>query len=243
MCRTNSARWSAGTSSHAGTSGSRGDSSRVGRHQAERLLPCEPRGAQHVPAGVVAAAVLREVASLACSGPCTALKRKVQEERLRGPLVACIAHEADRLVGPVVGRVVVGRIGRSVPARCCARSRAWFLTFVENILLGTKLSEFHTGYRAFSRELLESTAIRKNSDDFVFDNQMLAQIIWCGATIAEVSCPTRYFPEASSINFRRSVRYGIGCLWTGISFRLAKGGVMRVSWLPRSVQGRLSVER
>ncbi len=90
-----------------------------------------------------------------------------------------------------------------------------FLTFVENILLGTKLSEFHSGYRAFSRELLESTAIRQNSDDFVFDNQMLAQIIWCGATIAEVSCPTRYFPEASSINFRRSVRYGIGCLWTG----------------------------
>lgn len=118
-----------------------------------------------------------------------------------------------------------------------------FLTFVENILLGTKLSEFHTGYRAFSRELLQSTAIRKNSDDFVFDNQMLAQIIWCGSTIAEVSCPTRYFPEASSINFRRSVRYGIGCLWTGVCFRLAKYGLMSISWLPRSDQGRLTEER
>ena len=117
-----------------------------------------------------------------------------------------------------------------------------FLTFVENILLGTKLSEFHTGYRAFSRELLENTAIRKNSDDFVFDNQMLAQIIWCGATIAEVSCPTRYFPEASSINFRRSLRYGIGCLWTGVCFLLAKHGLMNVSWLPRSDQGRFSAE-
>lgn len=118
-----------------------------------------------------------------------------------------------------------------------------FLTFVENILLGTKLSEFHTGYRAFSRVLLESTAIQNNSDDFVFDNQMLAQIIWSGATIAEVSCPTRYFPEASSINFSRSVRYGIGCVWTAICFRLAKHGLMRVSWLPPSNVGRISEER
>jgi len=102
-----------------------------------------------------------------------------------------------------------------------------FLTFTENLLLHAKLSEYHTGYRAFSRELLENLALEKNSDDFVFDNQMLAQIIWQGYTIAEISCPTRYFAETSSINFRRSVQYGIGCLWTGIQFRGALMGLCR----------------
>jgi len=97
-----------------------------------------------------------------------------------------------------------------------------FLTFLENILLGAKLSEYHTGYRAFSRSLIEKLPIDVNSDDFVFDNQMLAQVLWFGYTIAEVSCPTSYFPEASSINLRRSIKYGIGCLWTAIKFRLAK---------------------
>jgi glycosyltransferase involved in cell wall biosynthesis len=96
------------------------------------------------------------------------------------------------------------------------------LTLVENILIGAKLSEYHTGYRAFSRELLEKIDLSRNSDDFVFDNQMLAQILWAGHTIAEVSCPTLYFEEASSINFRRSVTYGLGCLLTAIKFRLAK---------------------
>jgi len=94
-------------------------------------------------------------------------------------------------------------------------------------MLGAKLSEYHTGYRAFSRELLEKLPLERNSDDFVFDNQMLAQIIWQGYTIAEVSCPTKYFGGASSINFRRSVRYGIGCLATAMSFRLAKAGLFR----------------
>ena len=97
-----------------------------------------------------------------------------------------------------------------------------FLTFVENLLMGAKLSEYHTGYRAFSRELLDKLPIEKNSDDFVFDNQILAEIIWMGYVIAEVSCPTKYFPEASSINFRRSVRYGFGCLMTASTFRLSK---------------------
>ena len=101
------------------------------------------------------------------------------------------------------------------------------LTLVENILLGAKLSEYHTGYRAFSREILERLFLAGNSDDFVFDNQMLAQILWHGFTIAEVSCPTKYFPEASSIDLRRSIRYGFGCLWTGLRFRLAKMGVAR----------------
>jgi uncharacterized radical SAM superfamily protein len=102
-----------------------------------------------------------------------------------------------------------------------------FLTLTENVLLGAKLSEYHTGYRAFSRELLEKLDLSNNSDDFVFDNQMLAQIFWHGFTIGEVSCPTKYFKEASSINFRRSVKYGLGCLAVGLKFRLAKMGWLR----------------
>ena len=99
-----------------------------------------------------------------------------------------------------------------------------FLTAAENALLGAKLSEYHTGYRAFSREILEKLDLSKNSDDFVFDNQMLAQILWHGFSIGEVSCPTKYFAEASSINFRRSLKYGFGCLSVGMKFRLAKLG-------------------
>jgi glycosyltransferase involved in cell wall biosynthesis len=109
-----------------------------------------------------------------------------------------------------------------------------FLTFAENLLLGAKLSEYHTGYRAFSRRILETLDLSRNSDDFVFDNEMLAQILWHGFTIAEVSCPTKYFKEASSINFRRSVTYGLGCLWVGLQFRLAKLGLLR----PRLFGGR-----
>lgn len=104
-----------------------------------------------------------------------------------------------------------------------------FLTAAENILLGAKLSEYHTGYRAFSRELLVKLEpfLASNSDDFVFDNQMLAQILWHGFTIGEVSCPTKYFKEASSINFSRSCKYGFGCLGTGMKFRLAKMGLAK----------------
>ena len=87
-----------------------------------------------------------------------------------------------------------------------------FLTFMENILLGAKLSEYHTGYRAFSRQLLQRLPLEANSDDFVFDNQILAQIIALGCAIGEVTCPARYMPEASSINFRRSMRYGLESL-------------------------------
>ena len=97
-----------------------------------------------------------------------------------------------------------------------------FLTFAENAMIGAKLSEYHTGYRAFSRELLLKLPLGKNSDDFVFDNQMLAQIVWFDYTIAEVSCPTKYFAEASSINLRRSIKYGFGCLATALNFRLSK---------------------
>lgn len=100
-----------------------------------------------------------------------------------------------------------------------------FLTLAENMLLGAKLSEYHTGYRAFSRRILEQLHLADNSDDFVFDNQMLAQILWHGFTIGEVSCPTKYFPEASSINLRRSIKYGFGCLNTGLKYRFAKMGM------------------
>src|SRR6184192_3628221 len=102
-----------------------------------------------------------------------------------------------------------------------------FLTLAENVLLGAKLSEYHTGYRAFSRPLLESLPLAENSDDFVFDNQMLAQAIWFGFHIGEISCPARYFPEASSINFRRSVKYGLGVLGTALEFRAARFGLTR----------------
>jgi glycosyltransferase involved in cell wall biosynthesis len=112
-----------------------------------------------------------------------------------------------------------------------------FLTFTENVLLQAKLSEYHTGYRAFSRELLEKLNLDYNSDDFLFDNQMLAQIIWQGYLIAELSCPTRYFAEASSINFQRSVKYGIGCLYTGIQFRAARLGLYNPRLFKSEVQG------
>ena len=107
------------------------------------------------------------------------------------------------------------------------------LTLVENVLLGAKLSEYHTGYRAFSRELLQSLPLAENSDDFVFDNQMLAQILWGQNLIAEVTCPTLYFAEASSINLRRSIQYGMGCLSTAITFRLARWGMIRSKLFPR----------
>jgi glycosyltransferase involved in cell wall biosynthesis len=107
-----------------------------------------------------------------------------------------------------------------------------FLTLVENILIGAKLSEYHTGYRAFSRDLLEKLPIEDNSDNFVFDNQMLVQIVWMGYTIAEVSCPTKYFTEASSINLANSTQYGIGCLFTALRFRLAKYKMMSSNLFP-----------
>jgi len=89
-----------------------------------------------------------------------------------------------------------------------------------------KLSEYHTGYRAFSRDLLLRLPLERNSDDFVFDNQMLAQIIWAGYPIGEVSCPVKYFPEASSIGFTRSINYGLGCVATSLRFRFARMGLI-----------------
>ena len=109
-----------------------------------------------------------------------------------------------------------------------------FLTLAENILIGAKLSEYHTGYRAFSRKLLQQLPLEVNSDDFVFDNQMLAQIVWFGNIIAEVSCPTKYFAEASSINLFRSIKYGFGCLSTALTFRLARMKIVSSKLFPKS---------
>ena len=99
------------------------------------------------------------------------------------------------------------------------------LTLLENLLLGARLSEYHTGYRAFARALLEQLPLEQNSDDFVFDNQILAQVIWLGHPIGEVTCPAKYLADSSSINFRRSVRYGLGCLAVAARFRLARWGL------------------
>jgi glycosyltransferase involved in cell wall biosynthesis len=101
-----------------------------------------------------------------------------------------------------------------------------FLTFFENIMLRIKLSEYHTGYRAFSRAVLESLPLEENSDDFIFDNEMIAQAAFFGYKIGEISCPTKYFEDASSINFSRSVKYGLGVLMTSIKFVLQKAGVL-----------------
>ena len=97
-----------------------------------------------------------------------------------------------------------------------------FLTAFQNLLIGQKLSEYHTGYRAFSREVLESLPLEENTNDFLFDNEMLAQVVYFKFKIGEISCPTRYFEEASSINFARSVKYGLGVLITSLKFRLQK---------------------
>jgi glycosyltransferase involved in cell wall biosynthesis len=108
------------------------------------------------------------------------------------------------------------------------------LTLLQNMALRYKLSEYHTGYRAFSGRVLSQLPLLENSDDFVFDNEMLAQIIHFGYHIAEVTCPTKYFKEASSINFRRSVKYGLGVLWTCLRFRLCRHGIKRFRLFSKS---------
>ncbi len=105
------------------------------------------------------------------------------------------------------------------------------LTFTQNELMDQKLSEYHTGYRAFSREVLEAVDYNLNSDDFVFDNQMLGQIFYKGYEIGEITCPTKYFEEASSINLKRSAIYGLGVLKVSVQYRLAKWGVIKPDYL------------
>ncbi|MBI4965928.1 MAG: glycosyltransferase family 2 protein [Desulfomonile tiedjei] len=132
-----------------------------------------------------------------------------------------VSGEYDVVLG---SRILGGKAHKSgMPVYKYISNR--LLTLVENLLLGSKLSEFHTGYRAFSRKVLEELPIQENSDDFLFDNEMLAQAIYFNFSVGEISCPTRYFPEASSINFQRSVVYGLGVLWTSVRFRLQKWGL------------------
>jgi len=107
------------------------------------------------------------------------------------------------------------------------------LTLSQNILMGQKLSEYHTGYRGFTRQIFEAIDIEKNSDDFVFDNQMLAQIFYAGFEIAEITCPTKYFEGASSINFKRSAIYGLGVLKTSMQYFLAKTGINTAEYLKK----------
>lgn len=142
--------------------------------------------------------------------------------KLIAAMAAMIAYgEFDTVLGSRI--LGVGALKGGMPLYKYVANRC--LTLIENILLGHKLSEYHTGYRAFSRQVLETLPLDKNSDDFVFDNQVLAQVIWSGFRIGELSCPTKYFPEASSINFRRSMVYGMGVMKTAIDFRLRKLGV------------------
>lgn len=145
---------------------------------------------------------------------------------------AMAAMIASGLYHCVLGSRILGgqALAGGMPLWKYVSNRA--LTHLENLLMGGHLSEYHTGYRAFSRTLLEQLDLSTNSDDFVFDNQMLAQVLWQGHTIAEVSCPARYFPEASSINFTRSVRYGLGCVRTALAFRMARWGIVRSRLFP-----------
>ena len=140
-------------------------------------------------------------------------------------LPAMIGLITDGPFDAVLGSRVLGGSARAggMPLYKYVANR--LLTFIQNTLAGAKLSEYHTGYRAFSREVIESLALGENSDDFVFDNQMLAQIIHAGFKIGEVSCPAAYFEEASSINFRRSVRYGLGVLVVSVQLFLERHGL------------------
>jgi glycosyltransferase involved in cell wall biosynthesis len=134
---------------------------------------------------------------------------------------------ANGLYDAVLGSRILGKgaLKGGMPLYKYFSNRA--LTFIQNLLMNQKLSEYHTGFRAFSRKVLESIDYETNSDDFIFDNQMIAQIFMAGFEIAEITCPTRYFPEASSINLRRSLKYGLGVLWVSLSYLLHKSGLHR----------------
>lgn len=153
--------------------------------------------------------------------------------RLATAMASMVAYDVyDVVLG---SRIIGGHTLRGgMPVYKYIANRA--LTAIENLILGVKLSEYHTGYRAFSRKVLTELPLLENSDDFVFDNQMLAQCVYFGFRIGEVSCPTKYFGEASSINFRRSVKYGFGVLATTFQVALERMGLIH---LPRfSERGR-----
>jgi glycosyltransferase involved in cell wall biosynthesis len=146
------------------------------------------------------------------------------EPRLVLPMAGLIATGVYDVV--IASRILGGKaLSGGMPLYKYVANRV--LTLVQNFFVGAKLSEYHSGYRAFSRDVLLSLPLLMNSDDFAFDNEMLVQAIYFGYRVGEISCPTRYFPEASSINFRRSVKYGFAVLWTSIRFRLQKWHVAK----------------
>jgi glycosyltransferase involved in cell wall biosynthesis len=151
-------------------------------------------------------------------------------------LPAIVAPIVHGVYDVMLGSRILGGTARAggMPAYKYVANRA--LTFAENVLLGAKLSEYHTGYRAYDRRVLEALPLEANSDDFVFDNEVLAEILWRGFAIGEVSCPARYFAEASSVNFVRSLRYGFGCLGTGLEYRLAAMGLVSGARFPRAAR-------
>ena len=158
------------------------------------------------------------------------------EPRLITAMAAMIASDVYDVV---LGSRILGKtaLAGGMPRYKYVANR--LLTFAQNILVGAKLSEFHTGYRAFSRRVLETLPLAANSDDFVFDNQMLVQALAFGMRIGEISCPTKYFPEASEISFRRSLRYGFGVLHTSAIYRLWKWKLARPRFLSAQPQWRL----
>ncbi len=161
-----------------------------------------------------------------------------REALARGADIVVMVHPdyqySPRLVTPLVGMIAFGEYDVVLASRILGNGALEggmpvykyvanrFLTAFQNLLIGQKLSEYHTGYRAFSRQVLESLPLEENTNDFLFDNEVLAQVIYFRFRIGEISCPTRYFEEASSINFTRSVTYGFGVLATSIKFRLEK---------------------
>lgn len=166
-----------------------------------------------------------------------------REALARGADIVVMVHPdyqySPKLIVPMAGMVAYGEYDVVLGSRILGKGAIVggmpiykyvanrFLTLFQNIIMSQKLSEYHTGFRAFTREVLESLPLEANSDDFVFDNQMLAQVCYFGFRLGEISCPTRYFEDASSISFRRSVRYGFGVLGTSLKYRLQKLRLMR----------------
>jgi len=161
-----------------------------------------------------------------------------REALKRGADIVVMVHPdyqySPRLVLPLAGMIAFGEYDAVIASRILGNGALQggmplykyvsnrFLTAFQNLLIGQKLSEYHTGFRAFSREVLESLPLEENTNDFVFDNEMLTQVVYFGYRIGEISCPTRYFEEASSISFTRSVKYGFGVLATSLKFRLQR---------------------
>ncbi|MDP2423452.1 MAG: glycosyltransferase family 2 protein [Bacteroidales bacterium] len=143
-------------------------------------------------------------------------------------LIRSMCHlVADEVYEVVLGSRILGNgaLKGGMPIYKYIANR--FLTLFQNLLMNQKLSEYHTGYRVFSRRVLQSVDYMRNSDDFIFDNQMIAQIFYAGFEIAEITCPTKYFEEASSINLRRSIKYGLGVLWVSVSYFFQKTGLAK----------------